>query len=194
MATGPDRAALLPSMLFNRQAGLQPDPGFEEFVRSRSTALLRTAFLLVGDRGHAEDLVQTALLRTALKWRKAQGKPEAYTHQVLVNLVRDRWRRSRRRVAEDPVAALPMAPADRRNLADAVVDRAVLMRALAELPPRQREVTILRFFADLSVADTAAAMRTSEGTVKSYTNRALAQLRESLGVPLTTNAMESNRA
>lgn len=181
-------------MLFNRQAGLRPDPGFEDFVRSRSTALLRTAFLLVGDRGHAEDLVQTALLRTALKWRKARENPEAYTHQVLVNLVRDRWRRSRRRVAEHPVAALPLAPADRRNLADTVVDRAVLMRALAELPPRQREVTILRFFADLSVADTAAAMRTSEGTVKSYTNRALTQLRESLGVPLTIDVKEPNRA
>ena len=85
-----------------------------------------------------------------------------------------------------------MAPADRRNLADTVVDRAVLMRALAELPPRQREVTILRFFADLSVADTAAAMRTSEGTVKSYTNRALTQLRESLGVSFTTTVTESN--
>jgi RNA polymerase sigma-70 factor (sigma-E family) len=181
-------------MLFSRQAGLQPDPGFEEFVRSRSTALLRTAFLLVGDRGHAEDLVQTALLRTALKWRKAQGNPQAYSHQVLVNLVRDRWRRSRRRVAEHPVAALPLAPADRRDLADTVVDRAVLMNALAELPPRQREVTILRFFADLSVADTAAVMRTSEGTVKSYTNRALNQLRESLGIPLIPETMEPNRA
>ena len=183
---------MLPGVLFNRQAGLQLDPGFEEFVLDRSTALLHTAFLLVGDRGHAEDLVQTALLRTALKWRNAREKPEAYTHQVLVNLVRDRWRRAKRRVAEQPVAALPMAPADRPNLADTVVDRAVLMKALAELPPRQREVAVLRFFADLSVADTAAAMRTSEGTVKSYTNRALTQLRESLGVSFTTTVTESN--
>lgn len=190
MATPPDPATLLPDVLFTRQAGPRPDPGFEEFVLNRSTALLHTAFLLVGDRGHAEDLVQTALLRTALKWRNARHNPAAYTHQVLVNLARDRWRKSTRRMTEHTVAALPPAPADHHNHADTVTDRAMLMNALAALPPRQREVVVLRFFVDLSVADTATAMRTSEGTVKSYTNRALTQLRESLGAQHTTTITE----
>jgi RNA polymerase sigma-70 factor (sigma-E family) len=177
-------------VFFSRRTQL--DPGFEEFVLDRSAALLRTAFLLTGDRGHAEDLVQVALLRIALKWRNARENPEAYARRVLVNLARDRWRRSRRRVAEQAVDALPSAPAVHRDHADAVVDRALLQRALAALPHRQREVVVLRFFEDLSVADTAVAMGTSEGTVKSYTSRALTQLRQSLGGHVTTNLTEVN--
>jgi RNA polymerase sigma-70 factor (sigma-E family) len=177
-------------VFFSRRTQL--DPGFEEFVLDRSAALLRTAFLLTGDRGHAEDLVQVALLRIALKWRNARENPEAYARRVLVNLARDRWRRSRRRVAEQAVDALPSAPAVHRDHTDAVVDRALLQRALAALPHRQREVVVLRFFEDLSVADTAVAMGTSEGTVKSYTSRALTQLHQSLGGHVTANLTEVN--
>ncbi|HEX4722772.1 MAG TPA: sigma factor [Pseudonocardiaceae bacterium] len=75
----------------------------------RSAALLRTAFMLIGDRAEAEDLLQTALLRTALKWRGVQGKPDAYARQVLVNLARDRWRRLKRRPAEQSMDDLPPA-------------------------------------------------------------------------------------
>ncbi|WP_199441343.1 SigE family RNA polymerase sigma factor [Umezawaea beigongshangensis] len=167
-------------MLPTRHSGKQLDAGFEEFVAARSAALLRTAFLLVGDRGHAEDLVQSALLRAALRWRRARDHPEAYVRQILVNLARDRWRWNRRRVTERPLTDLVPLP-DQRDHANAVVDQAAVQRALAALPARQREVVVLRFFADLSVADTAAAMRTSEGTVKSQTSRALAQLRALLG-------------
>src|SRR4051812_16984443 len=70
--------------------GMRLDSTFEEFVEGRSTALLRTAYLLTGDRGHAEDLLQTALLRTARHWSRVRGSPEAYARQVLVNLSRDR--------------------------------------------------------------------------------------------------------
>lgn len=176
----------------NRHAGTQLDPSFEAFVLDRSAALLRTAFLLIGDRGHAEDLLQTALLRTALKWRNAREHPEAYVRQALVNLARDRWRRSRRRVTEQSVDALPSALATHRDHVDAVIEREAIQRALAALPQRQREVVVLRFFEDLSVADTAAAMRTSEGTVKSYTSRALTQLRQLLGGHVTDNITEVN--
>ena len=178
-------------MFPTRKAGKQLDPEFESFVLGRSAALLRTAFLLVGDRGHAEDLLQTALLRTALKWHGAREHPEAFVRKVLVNLARDRFRRLRRRVTEHPVDALPPAPASHRDHTQDVVDRAVISRALATLPRRQREVVVLRFFEDLNVADTAAAMGTSEGTVKSYTSRALTHLRELLGDHVT-NIPEAN--
>ena len=73
---------------------------FDQFVLDRSSALLRAAVPLVGDRGHAEDLVQPVLLRVALRWRSARGQPEAYARRVLVDLSRDRWRRAGRRVTE----------------------------------------------------------------------------------------------
>lgn len=156
------------------------EPAYEQFVLDRSTALLRLAVLLVGDRGHAEDLLQTALLRAAQRWRWARDHPEAYVRRTLVNLARDGWRRSARRVAEKPLADTD--PAAVGDLAAGVVDRAALRAALAALPRRQREVVVLRFFADLSVADTAAALRTSEGTVKAHTSRAMARLRQELAI------------
>lgn len=163
-------------MFLQHGAGKRPDPDFERFVVDRSTALLRTAVLLIGDRGHAEDLLQTALLRTALRWRQARDHPEAYVRRVLINLARDHWRRSRRRVAEDSLDAFRAVPSNGRDIADGVAARDALRCALAALPQRQREVVVLRFVEDLSVAETAAALRTSEGTVKSHTSRAMARV------------------
>lgn len=164
-------------------------PDFERFVVDRSTALLRTAVLLVGDRGHAEDLLQTALLRLATRWRSVREHPEAYVRKVLVNLARDGWRRSGRRVREQELTdAAPIAVG--RDPADTVVDRDRLRRALAGLPRRQREVVVLRFFAELSVAETAAAVGTSEGTVKTQTSRAVARLRQELGEHVPAKATE----
>lgn len=156
------------------------DPAFEEFVRASSASLLRTAYLLTGDRGHAEDLLQTTLLRVAWRWSAASEQPEAYARRVLVNLSRDRWRHLRRRVRENQQQDLPQLPVD--DDTDRVNTREALMPALRELPTRQREVIVLRFFADLSVAETAQALRCSEGAVKAYTNRALTKLRQLMGV------------
>jgi RNA polymerase sigma-70 factor (sigma-E family) len=153
---------------------------FDRFVLDRSTALLRTAVLLVGDRGHAEDILQTALLRLAMRWSSAQGNPEAYIRRVLVNLARDRWRRAARRVPEQDLEHAAHGTTG-RDPADTVVDRDALRRALAEQPRRQREVIVLRFFAELSVAETAQTLRTSQGSVKAHTSRAVARLRRSLG-------------
>ncbi|MEO3745917.1 SigE family RNA polymerase sigma factor [Plantactinospora sp. B5E13] len=159
---------------------MRVDPTFETFVEGRSTALLRTAYLLTGDRGHAEDLLQTALLRTARHWSRAREAPEAYTRQVLVNLSRDRIRWLFRRPREAPMPAEP----DNLRAVDGgyerVTDRRVVVRALAKLPIRQRQVVVLRFFEDLSVEQTAELLGFSTGTVKSYTSRALARLRELL--------------
>jgi len=153
---------------------------FDEFVEDRSTALLRTAFLLTGDRGHAEDLLQTTLLRTLRRWVKARAAPEAYARRVLVNLSKDRRRTRARRPQETsmPPDVAVLSPVDGGY--DQVADRRVVLDALAELPPRQRQVVVLRFVEDLSVEQTADLLGCSSGTVKSHTARALTRLRELL--------------
>jgi RNA polymerase sigma-70 factor (sigma-E family) len=156
---------------------VREDPAFEEFVRARSTALLRTAYLLAGDNGHAEDLLQTALLRTLQHWRTARAAPEAYVRQALVNLCRDKWRRARVRPRELPLLAGADSAMALDGPADQVGQRRELVAALALLPMAQRAVIVLRFVEDLSVAQTARSLGISEGTVKSYTSRAIAKLR-----------------
>jgi RNA polymerase sigma-70 factor (sigma-E family) len=153
---------------------------FDEFVEDRSTSMLRTAFLLTGDRGHAEDLLQTALVRTLRQWAKARAAPEAYVRQVLVNLSKDRLRARGRRPAETtmPPDVVGLATVDAGY--DRVADRRVVSDALAALPLRQRQVVVLRFVEDLSVEQTAELLHCSAGTVKSHTARALARLRELL--------------
>jgi RNA polymerase sigma-70 factor (sigma-E family) len=159
---------------------VREDPAFEAFVRTQSAALLRTAYLLTGDRGDAEDLLQTALLRSLRHWRAARSAPAAYVRRVLVNLCRDNWRRSAVRPRELPL--LPGADAVRPvdGPADQIGQRRDLVSALALLPPAQRAVIVLRFVDDLSVAETAALLGIADGTVKSYTSRAIAAMRESL--------------
>src|SRR4051794_29448311 len=159
---------------------MRVDPSFETFVEDSSTALLRTAYLLTGDRGHAEDLLQTALLRTARHWSRARDSPQAYARTVLLNLSRDRIRSLFRRPRE-----APMPPdVDAIHAVDAgyeqIAERRVMMRALARLPIRQRQVVVLRFYEDMSVEQTAELLGFTPGTVKSHTSRALARLRELL--------------
>jgi RNA polymerase sigma-70 factor (sigma-E family) len=148
---------------------------FEAFARRSSDRLLRTALLLSGDHGHAEDLVQTALLRTARRWSAARRDPDAYARRVVVNLARDRWRLLRRRFGEAPLEIDVAVP-----VTDGLADRELLLAAVRLLPPGQRAVLVLRYFDDLSVADTAAALGCSTGTVKSQTARALDRLRAAL--------------
>jgi RNA polymerase sigma-70 factor (sigma-E family) len=147
---------------------------------------MRCAYLLCGDHQIAEDLVQTTMLRTARRWRVARSAPEAYARAVLVNLARDRVRRARRRVAEVPDELEDLRSGQRLSAdpAERVAERDRVLAALSVLPQRQREVIVLRFYADLSVADTAVAIGASEGTVMSYTSRALSRLRELLSEPL----------
>ncbi|MBZ5739120.1 SigE family RNA polymerase sigma factor [Nocardioides mangrovi] len=148
---------------------------FEEFVRASSDRLVRTAYLLCGDRGHAEDLAQTALLRTARRWRAARRDPDAYARRVVVNLAKDRWRGLSRRPVETALEVdLPIP------VSDGLADRDELLRVVRTLPSGQRAVLVLRFFDDLSVAETAAALGCTTGTVKSQTSRALDRLRSAL--------------
>jgi RNA polymerase sigma-70 factor (sigma-E family) len=160
------------------------DVAFEEFAVQRAGPHLRTAVFLTGDPHAAEDLLQTALVRTALRWRQARQNPDAYLRQVLVNLVRDNWRAGRRRVPELSLEATEDADGaafqHRFSVpsSEAVLDdRDELLAALRQLPARQRTAVVLRFWEDLSVAEAAVLMGCTEGTVKSATSRGLERLR-----------------
>jgi RNA polymerase sigma-70 factor (sigma-E family) len=148
---------------------------FERFVRGSSNKLTRTAFLLCGDRGAAEDLVQIALTRTARRWRVARANPEAYTRRVVVNLVHDRWRDLARRPAEvfvDIEVPVPEKPESPR------LER--LAEAVEQLPFDQRSVVVLRYIEGLSIVETASALRCTPSAVKSRAHRGLVFLRSRL--------------
>jgi RNA polymerase sigma-70 factor (sigma-E family) len=152
---------------------------FEVFVAASSDRLLRIAYLLTGDLGHAEDVVQSALLRTARRWRSARRSPEAYARTTVVNLVKDRWRGLGRRPTESPLDHDIEATRD-ADPYNSRLDRDLLMRAARALPLSQRAVLVLRFFEDLSVEETARTLGITTGTVKSHTSRALAAMRVAL--------------
>ncbi len=151
------------------------EAGFADFVERWSPALLRVAFLLTGDRGLAEDLLQTALLKTSRRWSRIADQQAAYPYvrRVLVTTSAS-WRR-RRRVGEVLTDRLPEQSAAG---GDPAPGRAVA--ALEALPPRMRAVIVLRYYEDLSEADTAAALGCSVGSVKSQASRGLARLRVEL--------------
>lgn len=154
---------------------------FAAFAARDGGRLLGFALLLTGHRQDAEDLVQLALLRSASRWSAARRRPEAYTRAVLVNLARDRWRARHRRYAETFAGDLAsMSPEAAGDLATAVLDRQLLLRACALLPVQQRAVLVLRFWEDRSIGETAAVLGCTPGTVKSHTHRALARLRLAL--------------
>ena len=155
------------------------DPLFEEFVLKRWGALLRTTTFLVGDRHAAEDVLQTALLRTARRWPQARDNPEAYVRRVLINLAKDGRRNRGRRLDEAPLDLSGGRPGSEPATPEPTGPEArdELVGALRMLPPRQRAAVVLRYWEDLSVAETAALMGCSEGTVKSAANRGLERLR-----------------
>lgn len=156
------------------------DPAaFAEFVAARSTALHRTAYLLVGERHLAQDLLQEALTKTYVAWPRLRdpSKAEAYTRRAITTTAIS-WYRRRSWQGERPSDDLPEgAQADQ---ADAVTQREWLWTALQELPPRQRAAIVLRFYEDLSEAQTAEAMGCAVGTVKSQVHAGLATLRKIL--------------
>jgi RNA polymerase sigma-70 factor (sigma-E family) len=157
--------------------GVEED--FRDFVATRSGALLRTAYLLAGDWATAEDLLQIALTKTYLAWKRL-GRIDAiepYTRKVLVNTATSWWRR--RWHGERPTEVLPETA-----ITDGLeerLEREALWRQVRDLPARQRAVLVLRFYEDQSEAETARLLGVSVGTVKSQCSRALASLRQRLG-------------
>lgn len=153
---------------------------FADFAAARQSHLKRTAFLLCGDWHEAQDLTQTALLNLCKAWPRAKRADsiDAYAQKTLINAYlsgRRKRKREREVHASVAVTASPFAREDQPEL------RLALLAALAELPPRGRAVVVLRFWADFSIEDTAAALGCSAGNVKSHTSRGLVRLRELLG-------------
>jgi RNA polymerase sigma-70 factor (sigma-E family) len=151
---------------------------FDAFVAARGPALWRSAWLLTGDHQRAEDLVQTALGKAWPHFDRvsADGSFEAYVRKVLFTTYVAWWHRKWR--AEVPDGVLPEAAED-VSQTDVAATRLDLLRALAALSKGQRAVIVLRYFEDLTEAQTAEVLGCSRGTVKSQASRALAALRSS---------------
>jgi RNA polymerase sigma-70 factor (sigma-E family) len=153
---------------------------FREYFVARREAVRRTAYLLCGDWHWADDLTQTAFVRLAARWHQVRdpGALDAYLHTCLLRSylaeARRLWRRRERSVAQVPDAL------GAEDGTEAITRQLVVARALRELSARQRATLIYRFYQQLGVADTAAVMGCSEGTVKSQTSRGLASLRVAL--------------
>ena len=146
---------------------------FSEYVAARRTQLVRSAVLLGCPTADAEDLVQSTLTKALRSWSRVSRarQPDAYVYRILTNTLRDT--RSRRWTDEVPTEVMP--PTVAADDADVTTGLAV-RRALAAMSREHREVLVLRFYADLSEAETAAALGIPAGTAKSRTARALAAL------------------
>ncbi|HEX3813201.1 MAG TPA: SigE family RNA polymerase sigma factor [Mycobacteriales bacterium] len=153
------------------------EPDFGEYVLARRSALLRFALAMSGNPADAEDLVQTALTKTALRWSSVRRESaDAYVRRAIVRLHINRWRSplSRERTAASlPDQAVPPEDSETRQ---------VVWAALAGLPPKQRAVIVLRYYEDLSEADIATVLGCSRGTVKSQASKAMAHLRAMTGL------------
>jgi RNA polymerase sigma-70 factor (sigma-E family) len=165
---------------------------FEEYVAMRWSACFRTAYLMTGDRGMAEDLVQTALSTCFVAWPKLRAREaaDAYVRKAMLNTFLS-WRRRKSWGREQATDVLPETPGVDSS---ARIDEQHRLRdALAQLPPRQRAVVVMRFYDDLGVHEVAAAMGCSVGTVKSQTSDGLRKLRalldEDVEAPLEDSAM-----
>jgi RNA polymerase sigma-70 factor (sigma-E family) len=153
-----------------------PDLGFEEFMAARWPALFRTAYLLTGSRHDAEDLLQTALARTCVRWSgiRDKGAADAYVRRAMVHLAQRGWQRRGREVVTD------LLPDEGHDHLGVRADHLALWAEVRKLPARMRATVVLRYFEDLTVAQTARELGCSEGAVKSQTHHALRRLRDAL--------------
>ena len=169
--------------------GSGPDEEFGAFMRGRWPAMVRLAYALSGDAGHAEDIAQAAFARAYAAWGRVSraGDPDAYVRRIVINENRKRFRK--RRVPEDLHGDLAGPLAEQASGQPPGVsqpgpeERQALLDALGRLGPRQRAVIVLRYWLDLSEAETAEALNCSVGTVKSQASRGLATLRKSAVTP-----------
>jgi RNA polymerase sigma-70 factor (sigma-E family) len=159
------------------------EAGFAGFVREHTSALLRMAYLLTGNRTAAEELVQDTLVRLYPKWERVEAAeaPLAYVRRALANGFINHQRRAARR--EYAYADVP-EHADHRDALGQLHDRDEIWAGLLTLPERQRAALVLRFFEDLSDEESAAALGCRVGTIRSLVSRGLSALREQMGQPL----------
>jgi RNA polymerase sigma-70 factor (sigma-E family) len=172
-----------------RRGRAEVDHAFTEFYTARGASMRSMAYLMCGDWHLAEDLVQIAFTKLYLAWNRVSRHDvlDGYVRQIVVRAFLDNTRRPWRREQPTDMAAgsHDVAVAD-----SGAEDRLVLLRALAKVPPRQRAVLVLRYWEDMSVEQTAAALGCSPGTVKSSAARGLDLLRHELnGSRVTIDAM-----
>jgi RNA polymerase sigma-70 factor (sigma-E family) len=150
---------------------------FAEFAGAVARELRGTAFLMCGDWHRAEDATQEALMRLYVAWPRLERGIglRRYARKAVVSVVLDQGKRPWRR--ERAVDVLPTVSVP--DASSGVEDRRAVLAALATLPARQRACVVLRYYADLSVEETAAVLEITTGTVKSQTSRALASLHSS---------------
>lgn len=155
------------------------DEEFTTYYAERGARMRAFAYLLCGDWYLAEDLVQTAFVKLYLAWHRVteQSTLDQYVRQIIVRTLLDERRRPWRR--ERPTGSIALV--DRACREPEIVNRLWMRDALTAVPARQRATLVLRFWEDLSVADTARLLGVSEGTVKSHTTRGLKALRDLLG-------------
>jgi RNA polymerase sigma-70 factor (sigma-E family) len=170
------------------------DTDFVAYLAARQPSLLRTAYLLTGNRHDAEDLVQTAFAKLYLSWDKVrdQGSMDGYLRRILVNEHNSLWRRAwkrREHTADDTVLHALDRP--HHDAPDDGVG-AALWDVVQTLPRKARAVVVLRYYEEMSEAETAAVLGISVGTVKSQTSRALAALRERAPQTLNPRASEED--
>ncbi|GAA1167905.1 SigE family RNA polymerase sigma factor [Ornithinimicrobium humiphilum] len=150
------------------------DPAYTEFVLARQARLRRVAYLLCGDAALAEDLLQEALIALASRWESVDN-PDAFVRRVIYRQRVSSWRKQRHEVVRDELPD--------RGVPDGADDRArdqEVHDALRALPPRQRAALVLRYFEDLTEAQTAEVMGVRLGTVKSLSHQAVARMRAEL--------------
>lgn len=161
-------------------AGWAAGQALTDLYRAHYGALVRMAALLLSDMASAEEVVQDSFVAMNVAWPRLRddGKALAYLRQSVVNRARSVLRH--RQVADrNPPKPDPDAPSAELG-AMTLLERSAVVRALRLLPPRQREVLVLRFYQDLSEPQVAAAMGISRGAVKAHTSRAMASMRKVL--------------
>ena len=165
------------------------DAEFSEYMAARQPSLLRTAYLLTGDRHTAEDLVQTAFAKLYLSWDRVQDREsvDGYVRRILVNEHNSLWRRAWKK-REHTTEVLPEG--SHHDEYDGG-SRGELWNLVQTLPRKARAVVVLRYYEEMSEAETAEVLGISIGTVKSQTSRALAALRER--APQSMNPREEER-
>ena len=165
---------------------------FTDFVRAHSATLFRTAYLMTGDYQRAEDLLQTTLVRVYQRWPRVDGmeRPVGYARKVLVSQEVSWWRR---RSSHEAPTLLRDEPAW-GGLMDEVGEHQRVWNAILSLPPRQRAVTVLKYYEDLTEAEIAATLAMAPGTVKSHSHAAGRRLADLLREPATHPARPAEEA
>lgn len=150
------------------------DPAYTQFVQERQGRLRRAAYLMCGDADQAEDLLQEALIALAEKWEKVQY-PDAFVRKVIYRRRVSWWRKTRNETVVETMPDPGVGDGAEHRARDAEVHD-----VLRSLPPRQRAALVLRYFEDLTEAQTAEVMGIAVGTVKSLSHQAIARMREEL--------------